>query len=38
VNVAEAQGLPRRLNVVSGILRDAAAELRPDLSREGARS
>ena len=38
VNVAEAQGLSRRLNVVSGILRDAAAELRPDLSREGARS
>jgi tRNA(adenine34) deaminase len=38
VNLAEAAGLPRRLNVVSGILRDDAAELRTDLSLEGTRA
>ena len=38
VNVAEADGLPRRLQVVSGILRDDAAELRPDLIPEGSRA
>ena len=37
LNVAEARGLPRRLQVVSGILREDAAELRPDLETEGAR-
>ncbi len=37
LNLAEAAGLPRRLAVVSGILRDDAAELRPDLSSEGVR-
>ena len=37
VNLAEARGLPRRLNVVSGILRDDAADLRPDLDPERAR-
>jgi tRNA(adenine34) deaminase len=36
LNVAEAKGLPRRLQVVSGILRDEAAELRPELLPEGA--
>jgi tRNA(adenine34) deaminase len=35
LNVAEAPGLPRRLQVVSGILRDDAAELRPELVPEG---
>lgn len=34
VQLAEARGLPRRLNVVSGILREDAAELRPDLNPE----
>ncbi|NTW37244.1 MAG: hypothetical protein HGB17_14195 [Syntrophobacteraceae bacterium] len=38
VNLAEARGLPRRLNVVSGILRDDAADLRPDLSPERERA
>ena len=38
VNLAEAPGLPRRLSVVSGILRDDAAELRPDLVPESASS
>lgn len=38
INLAEARGLPRRLSVVSGILRDDAAELRPDLSPENLRS
>jgi tRNA(adenine34) deaminase len=38
VNVAEAAGLPRKLSVVSGILRDDAAELRSDLTLEGSRS
>lgn len=37
LNVAEAPGLPRRLHVVSGILRDDAVELRGDLSVEGSR-
>jgi tRNA(adenine34) deaminase len=37
VHLAEAPGLPRRLSVVSGILRDDAADLRPDLLPEGAR-
>ena len=31
LRVADAQGLPRRLQVVSGILQEDAAELRPDL-------
>jgi tRNA(adenine34) deaminase len=31
LNVAEAPGLPRRLQVVSGILQERAADLRPDL-------
>lgn len=31
VNLADAPGLPRRLQVVSGILQEDAAELRPDL-------
>ena len=30
VQLAEARGLPRRLGVVSGILREEAAELRPE--------
>jgi hypothetical protein len=30
--------MPRRLQVVSGILRDEAAELRPDIEPEGARA
>ena len=38
VNLAEARGLPRRLNVVSGILRDDAADLRPDLNPERPRA
>ena len=38
LNLAEARGLPRRLSVVSGILRDDAAELRPDLLPEGISS
>jgi tRNA(adenine34) deaminase len=31
VHLADAKGLPRRLDVVSGILREDAIELRPDL-------
>jgi len=38
INLAEARGLPRRLNVVSGILHDAAADLRPDLDPDLART
>jgi tRNA(adenine34) deaminase len=38
VALAEARGLPRRLSVVSGILRDAAAELRPDLDGDRIRT
>lgn len=38
LNVAEAPGMPRRLQVVSGIMRDEAAALRPDLEPEGARA
>jgi tRNA(adenine34) deaminase len=38
VNLAEAPGLPRRLGVVSGILRDDAAELRPDIAMLGSRA
>lgn len=37
INLAEARGLPRRLNVVSGILHDDAADLRPDLDPDMAR-
>lgn len=37
VQLAEARGLPRRLDVVSGILREDAAELRPDLEPERTR-
>ena len=37
VKVAEGAGLKRRLQVVSGILQDDAAELRPDLAPEAAR-
>jgi len=36
LNLAESKGLPGRLQVVSGILQEDAAELRPDLSPEGA--
>jgi tRNA(adenine34) deaminase len=36
LQLAEAPGRPRRLRVVSGILRDDAAELRPDLDRDRA--
>ena len=32
VRLADAPGLPHRLRVVSGILQDAAADLRPDLA------
>ena len=32
VRLADAPGLPHRLRVVSGILQDTAAELRPDLA------
>ena len=38
VNLAQAAGLPRRLNVVSGILRDDAAELRKDIAWQVART
>jgi tRNA(adenine34) deaminase len=38
VNLAGARGLPRRLNVVSGILRDDAMDLRPDLNPERVRA
>lgn len=38
VALAEARGLPRRLTVVSGILRDDAADLRPDLDPERLRA
>lgn len=31
LNVAEAPGLPRKLHIVSGILQEDAADLRPDL-------
>lgn len=34
LNLAECKGLPGRLQVVSGILQEDAAELRPDLSPE----
>jgi tRNA(adenine34) deaminase len=37
VQLAEARGLPRRLSVVSGILRDDAAAVRPDLNPDGRR-
>jgi tRNA(adenine34) deaminase len=36
MQLAEAPGWPRRLRVVSGILRDDAAELRPDLDPDRA--
>ncbi|MEX1344355.1 MAG: nucleoside deaminase [Candidatus Limnocylindrales bacterium] len=36
LNLAECKGLNRRLQVVSGILQEDAAEVRPDLSPEGA--
>ena len=36
IQLAEARGLPRRLDVVSGILREDAADLRPDLDPERA--
>ncbi len=36
--LAESKGLARRLQVVSGILQEDAAELRPDLVTEGATS
>ena len=36
VQLAETPGRPRRLRVVSGILRDDAAELRPDLDVDRA--
>jgi tRNA(adenine34) deaminase len=38
IKVAEAEGLKRRLQVVSGILQDDALDLRPDLTPEGAGS
>lgn len=38
VQLAQARGLPRPLNVVSGIMREDAAELRPDLDPERARA
>ena len=37
VALADGRGHRRRLNVVSGILRDVAAELRPDLDGDRAR-
>ena len=37
LRLPEAPGLPRRLQVVSGILRDDARALRPDLQPEGVR-
>ena len=36
-NLPESMGMARRLQVVSGILQEDAAELRPDLVTEGAR-
>ena len=36
IQLAETPGRPRRLRVVSGILRDDAAELRPDLDLDRA--
>ena len=36
IQLAETPGWPRRLRVVSGILRDDAAELRPDLDLDRA--
>jgi tRNA(adenine34) deaminase len=36
-NLPESMGLTRRLQVVSGILQEDAAEMRPDLLAEGAR-
>jgi tRNA(adenine34) deaminase len=38
VALAEARGLPRRLSVVSGIMRDDAAALRPDLDGDRQRA
>jgi len=38
MKMSEGSGVDRRLRVVSGILQDDAAELRPDLAAEGARS
>jgi len=38
MRMAEGSGVARRLQVVSGILQDEAAELRPDLAAEGVRS
>ena len=38
VHLAESMGLGRRLQVVSGILQEDAADLRPDLVTEAARS
>jgi tRNA(adenine34) deaminase len=38
ISLAGARGLPRRLNVVSGILSDVAAELRPDLDADRVRA
>jgi tRNA(adenine34) deaminase len=37
INLAEARGLPR-LRIVSGILRDAAIDLRPDIDPERVRA
>ncbi len=36
MNLAESKGLNRRLQVVSGILQEDAADLRPDLVAETA--
>lgn len=38
VSLAGGRGVPRSLNVVSGILRDTAAELRPDLDGDRLRA
>jgi tRNA(adenine34) deaminase len=38
VGLAGARGLPRRLNVVSGILREDAVRLRPELDPERIRT
>lgn len=38
MKMAEGSGVTRRLQVVSGILQDDAAELRPDLAAEGSRA
>jgi len=38
LHLAESKGLRRRLQVVSGILQEDAADLRPDLLTEAARS